>query len=263
MNYSELLARTELGPDSATQELTPDWLQGRTAFGGWQAALAVQAMRQAVGAEAPLRTLQVNFIGPVEPGRVTATAEPLRQGRSATQAEARILSDGQLRFQSVGIFGRARDSRLQERPEAPAPIHALDGVEDVPYLEGISPAFTQHFRMRWADGGLPFSGARHGNAQIHVKFRDSGLDTEAHVIALADAIPPTAICMLEERTMISSMNWTLELIAPEAAIGRDVWVRFDAELTAARDGYGWQNASLWTETGELVALSRQCVAIFG
>lgn len=263
MNFTDLLASSEMGPDSATLALTPDWLQGRTAFGGWQAALAVQAMRQAVGTETPLRTLQVNFIGPVEPGRVTATAEPLRQGRSAAQVEARIVSDGQLRFQSLGIFGRPRESRLRERPEAPAPVHALDHVEDVPYLEGISPAFTQHFRMRWADGGLPFSGARHGDAQIYVKFRDSGLDSEAHLIALADAIPPTAICMLEERTMISSMNWTLELIEPEAAIGRDVWIRFDAGLTAAREGYGWQNASLWAESGELVALSRQCVAIFG
>ncbi|MBA1147360.1 thioesterase family protein [Ectothiorhodospiraceae bacterium WFHF3C12] len=263
MNYTELLARTEPGAGSATQELTPDWLQGRTAFGGWQAALAVQAMRRAVGDDAPLRTLQVNFIGPVEAGRVTATAEPLRQGRSATQAEARIDVDGQVRFQSVGIFAGSRESRLLERPEAPAPAHALDHIEDVPYLDGISPAFTQHFRMRWADGGLPFSGARHGNAQIYVKFRDSGLDSESHLIALADAIPPTAICMLEERATMSSVNWSLELINPEAAIGKDVWIRFDAELAAARDGYGWQEARLWAETGELVAISRQCVAIFG
>ena len=41
--YSELLSTLHTDATSATLELTADWMQGRTAYGGWQAALAVLA----------------------------------------------------------------------------------------------------------------------------------------------------------------------------------------------------------------------------
>ena len=51
-----------------------DWLQGRTAFGGLASVFAVQAMHDLAGAAWPadvtLRSLQTNFIAPVEGGPV-------------------------------------------------------------------------------------------------------------------------------------------------------------------------------------------------
>jgi acyl-CoA thioesterase len=263
MNYSALLRTIHVDGDSLTLELTPDWLQGRTAFGGWQAALAVRAMRQVIGEVIPLRSLQANFIAPVLPGPVSARAELLRQGKSAAQLEARILIGDQVAFTALGIFGAARTSAIVERPVAPPCAMPADALTDLPFVEGVVPVFTKHFKMRWASGGHPFSGAAHGNAQIYVRFRDEDLVSEAHLVNIADAIPPSAIAMLKTPVAISSMNWTLEFVTPLDEAARKGWLRFDASLTASSDGYGWENVSIWSEAGDLIALSRQCIAVFG
>lgn len=262
MNYTELLQSLDADATSATLELTPDWLQGRTAYGGWQAGLALLAMRRVVGEAIPLRSLQANFIAPVPPGRITARAELLRQGKSAAQLEARILVDGQTAFSALGIFGRPRASTIAERPQAP-PAPPPDGLPDLPHIPGVIPEFQRHFAMRWARGGLPFSGTAHGDATIYVRFADEPMASETHFVCAADAIPPSAIAMYTTPAPISSMNWTLEMVRPLGDAMRDDWLRFDACLSAAGEGYGFETVSIWSADGELVALSRQCVALFG
>jgi len=88
--WTSLLARLRAEPGRASLEVTADWLQGRTVFGGLQAAVALRAMRTLVP-EVPLRTLQGTFLAPVPEGTLTATARVLRTGKSATHVEARIV----------------------------------------------------------------------------------------------------------------------------------------------------------------------------
>lgn len=263
MTFSQLIETLQVDADGVSLMLTPDWLQGRTAYGGWQAALAVLAMRQLLGPEIPLRSLQSNFVAPIGVGKVTAKAALLRRGKSATQLEARILVDGQTAFIAVGIFGAPRGSQLSLAPMAPPSDRPLEDVPPRPYVDGVMPVFLQHFDTRWAKGAYPFSGAASSAAQIYARLRDETLATEAHLVMIGDVIPPSAIALFKTPIMLSSMNWTLELVTPLDAEARAGWLRFDSELTAAGNGYGWENTSIWSSKGELVALSRQCVALFG
>jgi acyl-CoA thioesterase len=41
------------------------------------------------------------------------------------------------------------------------------------------------------------------------------------------------------------------------------WTQYRAVIEHARDGYGHVAAGLWTPKGELVAISRQTVTVFG
>ncbi len=262
MNFSELVSSFQRSENGASLQLSDDWLQGRTAYGGLQSALALAAMRQALGGgELPLRSLQVSFIAPVLAGEVRATAQLLRQGRSASQVQASITGESGVAMTALGIFGADRPSKIRQAPKAPAAMD-VEGLEELPYLEGITPQFTQHFQQRWGRGQFPFSGAASSEASIFVRHR--GIDTmdELHFAALADAIPPAAIALLSKPTMISSMNWTLELLARPEDFSGQPWFRFDTEQTAAGDGYSWQSTRIWSESGKLVALSRQCVAVF-
>lgn len=264
MNYLNQLSKAHMGGNAVTLELTPDWLQGRSGYGGWQAALAVKAMRAMLGDEdVPLRSLQVNFIAPVPPGEVTASAELLRRGKSVAQLEARILVNGQVAFTALGIFGVSRPSVIVERPQTPAAKNLPEVLSDWPYVEGVMPVFMRHFHLRWAAGKPPYSGVEHVDAQIFVRFRGDVVSTESHLVCIADAIPPSALSMLKSPSMLSTVNWTLELISPLQDDERDGWFRFDSALTAAMEGYSWENTSIWSARGNLIALSRQCVAVFG
>jgi len=262
-SYTRLISELRIDGNAVTLELTADWLQGRSAYGGWQAALALQAMRAVLGEQPPLRSLQCNFIAPVPPGRITARAELLRRGKSVAQLEARIAVDGKVAFTALGIFGEQRPTSIMHLPTAPADARNPDTLPDLPQVEGFTPAFMRNFQSRWGAGHPPYSGVRpHVDAQIYLRYRDDAVSSEGHLLCIADAIPPSALSMLDAPAMLSSINWTLEVIELPRGSDAGDWLRFDSSLTAASHGYAWENAAIWSAGGRLLALSRQCVAVF-
>lgn len=262
MIFSELLSNTLYQGNTATLDIQQDWLQGRTVYGGLQGALAMLAMRLLVPHSIQLRSFQATFVAPIPAGRVCAEARILRQGKSATQVQADIVVAQQVCFSCIAIFAAKRNSQVAREPAVPDCGVSISDAKRFPYIDSVTPQFTQHFDMRWAAGQLPFTAARDPHCKIYVRHRDDDAVSDAHLIGLADAIPPTVIATLSDPAMVSSMNWQLELLRSPEELQGNTWYRFDADLTACRDGYGWQTAHIWSQQGELVALSRQCVAVF-
>lgn len=261
MNYSELLASIRTAPGSAEVEVGNDWLQGRSVFGGLQAAIGLAAMRTWVDAAVPLRTLQMAFVAPVPAGRVRAEARVLRSGKSATQVEARLVDADQTLASLIAVFGIARTSVVAHAPRRPelAPGASIR----FPYVEGRVPAFTRHFEAQWVRGSLPFTGSTSRESSVELGLRDAGPVGEAHILAFADFIPPVALSLLSQPAPGSSLTWMLELFGHDwASLPLSGW-RVDSEMVAAEDGYTSQSNRLWTPDGGLAALSRQSMVVFG
>jgi acyl-CoA thioesterase len=261
MRFSEAMQTVIRHGDSWQATVSEDWLQGRSAFGGLQAALALRAMRELVHADMPLRSLQTTFVAPVPAGTVSIRAQRLREGRSATQVEASLYDGEQTLCRLVAVFGSARPSVLNFQPQQPPVASATP--RELRYVEGQMPAFTQHFRASWLRGDLPFSGGHQREAVLRLSLRDEGQPDETHVLAFADFIPPIALSMFATPTPGSSLTWMIELLRDRYDdLGMDDW-RVDAALIAARDGYTQQSVMLWGPCGEPVALSRQSMVVFG
>lgn len=262
MKLSELLGAATRGNDHLSVQVGEDWLQGRSVFGGLQAAIAVAAMRGQVAAELPLRTLQMTFIAPVGQGEVRAVARLLRSGKSAVHVQARLEDPaGELLALAIGVFGSGRASRVQRRPElAPAPTQA---PVVLPFLPGVTPNFMQHFKVRLREGALPFSNRPVFANRFEIGLRDDAGMSESHLLALADFVPPVALSWMETVSPGSSLTWMLELLSDDyASQPLDGWL-VDAEMVAARDGYTSQSSLIWAPDGSPVALSRQSMVVFG
>lgn len=257
---SLLLARIQGSDGTALLDVPGDWLQGRTLFGGLQAIVGLAAMRTLV-ASMPLRSLQVTFLAPVPGGPVRAVARMLRSGKSTTHVEARIVDGDNTLCLLVGVFGAARDSAVELRPQRP-PVDGATGI-DLPRIAGAVPHFTRHFEARWLVGAPPGSGDRHAQNVIELSMHDEGNATEYHVVAMADFIPPIALSWLEANAPAASLSWMLELLPAELnAMPLEGW-RVDAQMTAAQGGYTNQSLMLWGPGGALVALGRQTMVVFG
>ena len=260
MQFSEMLGSVRRDQDQWVAITSEDWKQGRSLFGGLQAALAVKAMRDLIP-EVPLRSLQTTFLAPVPAGTISIRAQILRSGKSATHVEARIIDGTQTLCLLVGIFGASRPSKVELIPQQPLvecnkPLH-------FPYIEGVMPAFTRHFQMTWLRGGFPYSGSTLVENVLELGFKEeTGPASEMHVLAIADVIPPIGLSLLKTPTTGSSMTWTMEFLADFADLPLQGW-RMDAELCAARDGYTSQSGLLWGSGGRAVALSRQNMVVFG
>jgi acyl-CoA thioesterase len=261
MLFSEILDSMTLR-DGAWSAIIPDeWRQGRTVFGGLQAALMLRALRTLVPADIPLRVLQTTFVAPTASEAVRVEARVLRSGKSAVHAKARLVDSDQTLSLVTAVFGSKRPSRVEVVPQQ-QPVHSESPAE-FQFVTGRAPNFTKHFGMRWLLGGLPFSGNPLPRAVIEVSMNDTAKTSEEHVVAIADAIPPVALSMLDTYAPGSSLTWTLEIFRERLdELSLKAW-RLDADLTAGRDGYTSQSVMVWGPGGEAVALSRQCMVVFG
>ncbi|MFC5699362.1 acyl-CoA thioesterase [Pseudomonas sp. GCM10022186] len=265
MNFSELIQAARSNPAEVVVPAT--WGQGRAVFGGVVAALAFEAMKAKVEAGRPVRSLATTFVGPLEP-EVPANfeAELLREGKAVSQVFCRVLQKGQVVALVQGSFGGSRQSVVRMDAE-PAP--EMKGPEDcfeLPYVQGVTPEFTRHLAMRWGIGGMPFSNSREREMGGWVRFRgqvDKEPLGEAHLLALVDAWPPATVPHLPAPAPGSTLTWTIEFVQPLPQLDTHDWCKYLARIEHARDGYGHAVAALWTPTGELVAMSRQTVVVFG
>jgi acyl-CoA thioesterase len=240
------------------------WLQGRSVYGGMQLALALKAMRRVVGSDIPIRSLQATFLAPVlasEP--VIADATLLRAGRSVTHVQAQLRQGDHACLECTAILGVGRDTELK--------FAAPDATEASPeqalkfrYKPGVIPNFIQHYDLRWARGTPPFTGTTDPAATIFARplAEDVRYD-ESEFLTITDVIPPPVISLMRTPAPASTMNCTIELIRPEAIYGTRLWVRFEVTLHDAHSGYAWQTARIYSESGTLLAVAHQSVAVFG
>lgn len=259
--WSLLFSGLHLQPGMASVAVTADWLQGRTVFGGLQAAVALRAMRTLVPA-VPLRTLQGTFLAPVPEGTVTAAARVLRIGKSATHVESRIVDGDATLALLVGVFGSARASTVNVPPKQ-APLQGEGKPIEFRYIPGVIPAFTQHFKVRWLRGLPPFTADTRTDHVLEIGLRDTGPVTEGHVLAMADFIPPIALSHLKSPAPGSTLTWMIEMLTERFdGLSLEHW-RIDATMGAARDGYTSQSVMVWGPGGEPLATSRQSMVVFG
>lgn len=262
MQFFEVLQAIERDGGESRLVVSPEWTQGRALFGGLQGALLLHAMRGLVPAELPVRTLQVTFVAPPATPQVVVRASVLRQGKSATHVESRLLDgDDNVLATATGVFGLARASKV-ERVPVMSPVQS-DNSRHFRFFPGLSPSFAQYFDAHWLQGGMPFSGKGEPLTIVDVSMPGESTSSEYQAIAMADFIPPVALNYLSIPVPGSSMTWMLEFLTDQLdGLSMQHW-RVDAEMVAGRDGYTSQSVMLWGPDGQPIALSRQNMVVFG
>ncbi|MBI4952987.1 MAG: thioesterase family protein [Myxococcales bacterium] len=251
--------------DGFLARVPEDWTQGRGAFGGLIAAQGLRALSARVPPERALRSVVVDFVSPAVAGPVEVEVRLLRAGRALTHAEARIVQAGETCAVVVAAFGASRPSTLALAPASPPAAPPAEALARFPYVEGFTPAFTQHFDFRWASDRFPFAGASVANVGGWIRHAAPTPVDAAALLALVDAWPAPVLPLLPARVPASTVTWMVDLaVAPPAAgFAPEAWWRFEADGIAASDGYATVDGRMWDDRGRLVAASRQSVAVFG
>jgi len=210
--------------------------------------------------------LAISFVGPAAPDvPIRFEAEVLREGKAVSTLLGRAIQDGQVVALVQGNFGAGRPSVVEVQAEPAPPFKALeDSAPELPYIKGVMPEFMRKVALRWAIGGLPFSGnaSRMGGwVRLRGDVKEEPVN-EAHLLALVDAWPPALLPYLKKPAPGSTLTWTIEFVQPLRALSTLDWCQYLADIEYAADGYGHVAAKLWSAQGELIAMSRQTVTIF-
>ncbi|ERO64160.1 thioesterase family protein [Pseudomonas piscis] len=236
------------------------WLQGRTAYGGLSAAMALQLVMKEHPADLPpLRTAQISFIGPVTES-VCFRTELLRRGKSVTQIGVDAHVADALAMRASFCFAAERQSTIHhmraQRPDIGPP-----SLYEHPMAWANPPGFFQNFEVRFVGDSIPDSSSTVPELLAWVRLHDAdGIKPDVALIAIGDSLPPASMAMFAGPTPISSMNWTIDLVGPVPEPG---WLLLRSRSLAASNGYSFQLMEVWDIHGNLVMLSTQTVAIFG
>lgn len=265
MSFSELVDAVRDNPLSVV--IPGEWSQGRACFGGLMAALQFEAMRAQVPADRPVRSLAITFVGPAAADvPIRFEVEVLREGKAVSQVLGRAMQNGQVMTLIQGSFGAPRESMISVQAEPAPSLKPLEDCQELPFIKGMTPEYLRFMDMRWGLGGLPFSNTPSREIGGYVRMRDGDKQerlSEAHLLALVDTWPPALLPHLSKPVPGSSLTWTIEFVQPLPALNTLDWCMYRAVIEHARDGYGHTAAALWTPQGELVAISRQTVTVFG
>jgi acyl-CoA thioesterase len=249
-------ARPASDAGSWEAEIPDDWLQGRTAYGGLSAALALDCAMRSHGDLPPLRSAQVAFVGPLS-GAVRVTAQVLRRGRNAAFVQADVASAAGLGLRCTFVFMRALESAIEHDRAAPAPC-AAPQAEDI-VLRGV-PAIPFTERFETIDRPLD-DGATGWRRWVRLAERGA-LSPAVEMLAIGDALPPAAMRLMMGPAPLSSLTWTINLLDP-VPVTEDGWWLVESRTDHARDGATSQAMATWSSGGRKVAEHMQAAAIFG
>ncbi|MBT41068.1 MAG: acyl-CoA thioesterase [Idiomarina sp.] len=263
MQLHQTLALIEDNKNNQTIELPEGWAQGRAFFGGFSAALAAQFLLQQFPADYHLRSFAISFVAPAAPGAATLSYRVLRQGSSVLQVAVELLQNDQVMLAGLASMGKARSSMVNVSGETAPDLKTVNDGPGLPDAE-IVPEFAKHYDYRITSGGMPFSGqpGRTFGGWVRFKHEQQQLTTAA-IISLVDAWPPAVLPHLNKPAPASSLTWTIEFPNRDLSpFNTHDWFQYEAFIEHAADGYGHSRAGLWSEQGELLAISRQSFTVF-
>lgn len=256
MNLASLLAQFVPGATPHKISIPPSWHQGRTAYGGLSSVLAYQAAKLAADDLPPLQSAQIAFVGPLA-GEVEVTAHILRRGKNTAFIQSDIKGADGVGLTCNFIFMNRRESHLDyaniPAPSLP-PVPSPDTVRS-----GPPEFFTGH--MQYPDKRLALGLATNRLASWHRLTEHEGLDHIAELICIGDALPPSAMGLMTEKGMVSSMNWQINMLT-DVPTTENGWWYLSSETHHAANGASSQYMTVWNTRGEAVLTGMQSVAIF-
>lgn len=263
MHIDRLIKQAINLSDEETFSISSKWSQGRTVFGGLSAALLFAVTQAKVSSERVVRSFSCNFIGPLfVDEECKLKVDVLREGKNVSVLQSSIIQGNNICVQAQIVFGAARQSKLSVNNTESHGMSLPKKPSFLPNIPKMTPKALKHFEMAIVEG-KPFTGSKDTTVSGWMRFKKASEQiTNAHLIALIDAWPPTLLQQLRLPAPASTMTWTVNFIRPISVDSENTWFAYKAKTKCFSDGYGISDANIWDVQGHLIATSNQIFTIF-
>lgn len=261
--FDQLLAAGQFAPDGSNDRdynVGADWMQGRTAFGGLSSALALDTAMLNHPGDAPLRSAQVSFVGPVA-SQCSVSTRLLRESKSSRFVSADLSSEAGYGTNALFTFMKPRTSHVDHDLIVPPEIRAPDLLGCVPD-HPARPAFTRKFEVRPVNGRGFGHGRDVGEITTWVRWVDEpACDAHMALLALADALPPAAMPLFHQFGPVSSSTWIQHFLTDHPQTD-DGWWLLHCRTQHVKRGFSSQEMFIWNSDRQLVSVGGQGVALY-
>lgn len=261
-SYSEVMAGFLASGPNYVADLPENWLQGRTAFGGLTSALLAAAIANDHTDLPPLRTAQINFIGPAV-GQLNVSHELLRRGKNNVSFSGKL--DSEMGPGTHGLFTYGVGRELPEEldyPRRAIEVKPEDAEPFFPNTEG-APTFLTNLDRRWVSGPRFMEGSDKPDMMFWARLTDETSWDQGLIplIILADTPPAAFGHLTKPFKALSSMSWHINLLTDDLTT-QDGWWLMRSATNFIKDGYVSQLIQVWNSDGKRVMDSLQMQALF-
>ncbi len=261
--YSDIMAAyLASGPQQYIADLPDNWKQGRTAFGGLTTALLAAAIQNDHPDLPPLRTAQINFIGPAV-DQLSVSHKLLRQGKNNVSFSAALNSPLGAGTHGLFTYGVTRTlAREMDYPSRDIPIQPDDAESFFPRDEN-APLFLHNLDRRLVSGPRFMEGTDNPDILMWARLTDPDSWDKGlmPLLVLADT-PPAALTFFTQGVRaLSSMNWNMNFLT-DTLETQDGWWLMRSATNYVRDGYSSQLIQIWNSEGRRVMDAMQMQAVF-
>ncbi|NVK36543.1 MAG: thioesterase family protein [Gammaproteobacteria bacterium] len=254
-----------LAKSSKAFAIDDSWAQGRSVFGGLTAALLLTHIEANTGfTDRELRSVNVHFCGALIANEVfDLNHQVISSGKSVTHVQAMLTQAGQIKTLITCCFASERPSGIEVNANRHENLPVLSDANKFPFIPGVIPNFIQHIDIRLNGKNFPFSGSDNQPITGWMKFEAPSDElNDSNILALIDAWPPAVLPLLKQPAPASSVTWNVEFIHPRSQLEANSALFYECEVAQAQSGLAHTEAKIYSSSGELVALSRQVVAVY-
>jgi acyl-CoA thioesterase len=257
--FDDETAVKRLNAETFTAHIEPSWWVAFGPNGGYLAAIILRTMHQALADEAwQPSSLTVHYTAAPAVGACQVITRIERNGRSLATLSARLTQGDRLCVLALAAFSLPRESTVtfaeREIPSVPPPsqIAPMARVETLP-------SFTGRYDYRWAMGGPPFSGSAQARAGGWIRLTEPRAIDSLLVCAFLDGWVPAIFPRLTHLEVVPTVDLTIHFRArlPLSDSGARDFALGVFTTHFATGGFIEEDGELWSESGTLLAQSRQ------
>lgn len=248
----------DLGGGRFGAEMSERWWVERGPNGGYVAAVILRAIQAAAAVERAPRSLTVQFPRAPIAGPVEIAVEVEREGGTVTFLAARLEQGGELQATALAVLAddlEASGFAELRMPDVEPPEELYSPDPD--QVRGM-PTMMRNYSLRPALGDPAFSGGP-PRSGVWMRSREPRLLDAPLATAILDAWFPAPFVGLERAVPAPTIDYTVHfrrpLPEPSAGPGDPYLAVFRSGL--ARGGFFEEDGELWSQSGELLAQSRQ------
>ena len=233
------------------------WWGHEALFGGYAEALVIGALTEELAEpDKSLQALTMHFLRPFVDDLFRVEVSIERRGRNMANVSARAYSAGKLAGLAVASFGTRRG--VNEFLALPTLAVAPIGPGEAPAVSGISVPTHAYFDMYPRIGTFARGG---GDAHVGgwVRQKHPGPIDQAYIVVVADLWIPAAYHRWETPTAAVSADITTHFRSalPREDTPPTAAVFVDLRTTGSIGGFVDEDVAIWSESGVLLAQSRQ------
>ncbi len=253
--FSQSTQVERISPTTHKLHISDLWNVGKIPNGGYLMAHAALAMVEQVPHPHPIAVTGY-YLDKSDNAEAQIASEVLRSGKSISTVSASLIQAQSERIRFIAAFSDLEKTRGENYIEAPAPkIAAFEQCVDIAQVAPMLKMYEQlNIRFDPASTGW-LAGKFCDTAEMSawLEFRDQSPFDVFSLLMIPDMLPPVIF------TRFGASGWvpTIEMTVNVRAIPKCSRLQIRGKTRYMTDGLLEEDIEVWSDTGEILALSRQ------